>query len=60
MPQQNLPRAGLPPIPPPVKAAFWVYFNQYQDVTVLSLYHGFIKVKLGQLRPVFETIFGAQ
>lgn len=53
----QLPRAAVPNIPPVVKSAFWAYFNQNQDRVVLSLY-GFIKVRLGQLRPIFETIFG--
>lgn len=54
----NLPRAGLPKIPPAVIDAFWIYFSTHQDQVVLSVYHGFVKIRLGQLRPVFEALFG--
>lgn len=57
----TLPRtASIPPIPPAIKTAFWAYFTFNQDKVVLSFYHGFVRVTLGQLRPVFEMIFGPQ
>jgi hypothetical protein len=57
----DIPRAAnIPPIPPAIKSAFWAYFNANTDRVVLSLYKGFLTVRLGQLRPVFEAIFGRE
>lgn len=47
-------------IPPVVKSVLWSYFNTHQDTVVLSLLRGVVKVRLGQLRVVFEAIAGSE
>lgn len=57
MAAKALPRASYIQIPDSVRRQLWSYINEHADQVVFTAW-GFMKVRLGQLRPVFEALLG--
>lgn len=59
MGERKLPPAYNIAIPEPAKRAAWAYFWDHEGEVVFSAF-GFVKVRLGQLKGLWTTIFGPE